>query len=124
MGHWADDSWSASSPGQPSAKGGKGAVHWVEDSWNATSLGQPSANAQTPLLAKRRIPFIARNQGKLIGKGGEEINRIRRESGATIEVRHPEGEDNAYVEITGFQEELDRAEMLINNRLEEFTSSE
>jgi len=51
--------------------------------------------------------------GTIIGKGGERINRIRRESGARIEVGNAYGNEERIITITGTLDQIQQAQYLL-----------
>lgn len=67
----------------------------------------------------KEIVIPVKDKGGLIGKGGEQINRIRNESRATVKLIYDEGDVNATIEIRGKLEEVELAEKLVLARLAE-----
>eukprot|EP00927_Polykrikos_kofoidii_P035570 TRINITY_DN30127_c0_g1_i2.p1 TRINITY_DN30127_c0_g1~~TRINITY_DN30127_c0_g1_i2.p1 ORF type:complete len:554 (+),score=127.85 TRINITY_DN30127_c0_g1_i2:116-1663(+) len=69
------------------------------------------------MLKELQIPST--QKGALIGRGGEFINLVRRESKAAVKVSHDDGEPITVVELKGRPEEVEKAETMINNRMTE-----
>ncbi|KAF3817878.1 hypothetical protein GH733_013727 [Mirounga leonina] len=58
--------------------------------------------------------------GSIIGKGGQRIKQIRHESGASIKIDEPlEGSEDRIITITGTQDQIQNAQYLLQNRLEQ-----
>ncbi|XP_062855341.1 heterogeneous nuclear ribonucleoprotein K isoform X2 [Trichomycterus rosablanca] len=54
--------------------------------------------------------------GSIIGKGGQRIKQIRRESGAAIKIDEPlEGAEDRIITITGTQDQIQNAQYLLQN---------
>lgn len=60
---------------------------------------------------KISIPLNA--EGCIIGKGGEQINKMRSESQAKVNVKHQEGDEASTVTLQGSKAQVEHAEVLI-----------
>lgn len=55
--------------------------------------------------------------GSIIGKGGQRIKQIRRESGASIKIDDPlQGSEDRIITIAGTQDQIQNAQYLLQNR--------
>lgn len=62
--------------------------------------------------------------GCVIGRGGSEINSMRKQSGANIRIHHPEpGQAERLVSVSGSQEQVAMAHYLLTNKLQQEVSS-
>lgn len=72
-----------------------------------------------PLRHTKEIQIPASHKGSIIGKQGEYINYLRKESGANVKVNYNDGEAHAIIEIKGKKDEVEACEVIINKKLEE-----
>lgn len=61
----------------------------------------------------KKISIPLNTKGRLIGRGGEQINKMRGESQAYITVKHEDGDDMATVSLKGTRAQVEHAEVLI-----------
>jgi len=72
-----------------------------------------------PLRHTVEIQIPASQKGSIIGKQGEYINYLRKESGANVKVNYSDGEALAIIEIKGKKDEVEACQEIIKKKLEE-----
>lgn len=85
--------------------------------------GAPPPHQQAPPTMQQ---FTIANDlvGCVIGRGGSEINAMRKQSGAQIRIHHPEnGQTERLVSVSGTQEQVAMAHFLLTNKLQQEVSN-
>lgn len=79
----------------------------------AARLGQVEKYVDPRQWVMKIVQIPLNCEGRIIGKGGVEINRMRNESKANIQVKHEDGDTLATVCIKGTPAQIEHAEVLI-----------
>jgi len=81
------------------------------------TLSNGVAVPTAPLEQQRLVHIPANSKGCLIGRGGEHINKIRRQSGARIQLKHEDHETHATISILGTTQQVEMATQMIQEQL-------
>mmetsp|Transcript_12841 Transcript_12841/g.45470 ORF Transcript_12841/g.45470 Transcript_12841/m.45470 type:complete len:576 (-) Transcript_12841:54-1781(-) len=114
---WDDDD--PTSPSDPMAAFVTPGLHGCQQAMLAPGLvlrnGVAVPEEKYEKVRKLSIPLALK--GTLIGRGGDNINKMRSESQADIRVKHEEGQEMALVTIKGTRQQVDAATALIQHLL-------
>eukprot|EP00397_Hematodinium_sp_SG-2012_P027326 GEMP01028706.1.p1 GENE.GEMP01028706.1~~GEMP01028706.1.p1 ORF type:complete len:643 (+),score=157.04 GEMP01028706.1:34-1929(+) len=140
---WDDGDDAAAAPGAAQAPAPQNAPEWVKEMFQPSSVPQAQDPLQNPMLqqalASMQARVVVQKQvvqtsekpvyvedslvGKLIGKGGANIDRLRRESGADIQFdKEPIAGGVRRVVLSGTAEQLQIGELVIQLAVQDILS--